>query len=180
MLSPLNLTIVSAVEAGVEHEPEETGASFAENAVIKARFISNLSGLPALADDSGLQVSALGDEPGIHSRRWAGDVSDAERNQRLLDRLADVHDADRGARFVSAVAVALPRGAYALVTGELRGVITREPRGTNGFGYDPIFLIPTIGRTLGELSTVEKNSWSHRARAIRNVMPFLQVLLARA
>ncbi len=148
-------------------EVEETGATFAENARLKAVTLAQATGLPALADDSGLCVDALGGEPGLHSARWAGaGVSDKERNARLLGRLAGVSAEERTARYVCVVSLALPGDRSTEAEGICEGVILGMPRGTNGFGYDPLFLVPEFGRTMAELTEAEKNRVSHRAQAV--------------
>ena len=148
-------------------EVEETGATFAENARLKAVTLAQATGLPALADDSGLCVDALGGEPGLHSARWAGaGVSDKERNARLLERLAGVPAEERTARYVCVVSLALPDGRSTEAEGICEGVILEMPHGSNGFGYDPLFLVPELGRTMAELAETEKNQVSHRAQAV--------------
>ena len=158
---------------------DETGATFAENAQLKARALAHATGLPALADDSGLCVDALGGRPGLHSARWSGpDASDADRNARLLSVLAPFHHPEqRAARFVCAVAVALPSGEEAVAEGVCVGVILTAPRGSAGFGYDPLFLLPDLGRTMADLTPDEKNARSHRARAVAGIAPRLPRLL---
>ena len=151
-------------------EPEENGATFEENARIKAKAASEFTGLPAVADDSGLCVDALDGAPGIYSARWAGEHgNDAANNKKLLEELADVADADRGARFHSTVV--LVRGEEVLRgDGDVQGVIGHELRGSNGFGYDPLFWpAQTPGRTMAELALDEKNAISHRARALADL-----------
>lgn len=150
-------------------EPEETGLSFVENAILKARHAARLTGLPALADDSGLAVDALGGAPGIYSARYADGQGDAANNAKLLDALKDVPDAQRGASFVCVLALVrhaddpLP----ILCEGIWRGSILREARGSHGFGYDPLFLVPETGSSSAELAAAEKNRLSHRARAMQ-------------
>jgi XTP/dITP diphosphohydrolase len=145
----------------------ETGDSFLENAVLKARAAAAWSGEWALADDSGLEVDALGGAPGILSRRYAGpDATDAERNARLLAELAGVLDARRTARFRCAVALAAPDGRLWTAEGACEGRIAPAPRGEHGFGYDPIFRLPDLNRTMAELLPEEKDRLSHRARAL--------------
>lgn len=150
-------------------EPEETGLSFVENAILKARHAASLTGLPALADDSGLAVDALGGAPGIYSARYADGRGDAANNAKLLDALKDVDDSQRGASFVCVLA--LVRHAEdplpILCEGIWRGSILREARGTNGFGYDPLFWVPETGASSAELSAERKNQLSHRARAMQ-------------
>jgi XTP/dITP diphosphohydrolase len=146
--------------------PEETGATYAENAVVKARAIAAATNLPALADDSGLEVDALGGAPGIRSARWA--PSDAARNTKLLAALTTVSDQRRSARYRAAVALAFPAGEIVVAEGSCDGRIALAPRGTHGFGYDPVFVPDDLdGRTCGELSAAEKERVSHRARAMR-------------
>lgn len=159
---------------GIEVEPmpqdfpeiEENGESFAENALIKARAVSQALGVPAVADDSGLEVDALDGFPGIRSARWAGPAaSAAERNQLLLDRMLPIPEGQRGAQFVCVAACVFPDGAELVVRGQCRGAILTEERGSGGFGYDPIFCVPEYSCTFGELAQDVKNSISHRARA---------------
>ncbi len=149
-------------------EPEETGLSFVENAILKARHAARVSGLPALADDSGLAVDALGGAPGIYSARYAGGGGDAANNAKLLEALRDVPDAERGARFVCALA--LVRHAEdplpILCEGLWHGRILHEARGAQGFGYDPLFWVPETDCASAELAPAEKNRLSHRARAM--------------
>ncbi|WP_090620643.1 RdgB/HAM1 family non-canonical purine NTP pyrophosphatase [Azotobacter beijerinckii] len=149
-------------------EPEETGLSFVENALLKARHAARVSGLPALADDSGLAVDALGGAPGIYSARYAGGGGDAANNAKLLEALRDVPDAERGAQFVCALA--LVRHAEdplpILCEGLWHGRILHEARGAQGFGYDPLFWVPETDCASAELAPAEKNRLSHRARAM--------------
>jgi XTP/dITP diphosphohydrolase len=151
-------------------EPEETGATFLENAVIKARAAHAATGLPALADDSGLEVDALGGAPGIRSARYGGDgLNDAGRYMKLLEELEGTPEKERSARF-RCVMVLYPApggdGGALVTEGILEGRITREPAGENGFGYDPVFFIPGAGKTAAEMTPEEKNSISHRYRAL--------------
>jgi XTP/dITP diphosphohydrolase len=160
--------LVMPADVGVKLDVEETGQTFAENAALKARAYAEAANLLALADDSGLEIDALNGEPGIYSARWAGaHVTYPERFRLLFARLADVPEERRTARYRCAVAIAAspPRGLLAEVEGTLDGRIAMEPRGTGGFGYDPIFYVPALGRTVGELSAQEKHRISHRARA---------------
>ncbi len=149
-------------------EPKETGLSFVENAILKARHAARMSGLPALADDSGLAVDFLGGAPGIYSARYAGDLGDAANNAKLLEALQDVPDAERGAQFVCALA--LVRHANdplpILCEGLWSGSILHQARGEQGFGYDPLFWVPEHQCSSGELEPAEKNRISHRARAM--------------
>ena len=172
---PFELTTPS--EEGVDVEVSETGATFEENATIKAVSFARLSGLLTLADDSGLEVDALGGEPGALSRRYAGEgVSDAERIDFLLEKLKGVPWEGRGARFRCVIAIATPRGEVELCQGECQGVITFDPRGENGFGYDPIFYLPELGKTMAELPMEEKNQISHRGNAARKAYQVLEHL----
>ncbi len=158
-------------------EAPETGATFEDNAVAKARAAAAATGLPAVADDSGLAVGALGGMPGVLSARWAGRDRDDEANVRLLlDQLTDVPDGRRGAAFVCAAALVVPGGAEHVVRGEWHGRLARKPRGSNGFGYDPIFLPDGVTRTSAELDPSEKDSASHRGRALRALLPALREL----
>ena len=160
---------------GASYEPgPETGTSFAENALAKAREGVAETGLPAVADDSGLTVDALNGMPGILSARWAGRHGDDLANLSLvLGQLADVPDERRGAAFVCAAAYATPDGRSEVVLGELRGTLIRAPRGTNGFGYDPIFVPLGYDVTSAELSPEEKDAISHRGQAFRALAPLL-------
>jgi XTP/dITP diphosphohydrolase len=157
----------------------ETGATFAENALAKARDAAAATGLPAVADDSGLAVDALNGMPGVLSARWAGRHGDDEANlQLVLAQLADVPDERRGAAFVCAAALVAPGGREIVVHGEWPGRIIRAPRGTNGFGYDPIFVPDGEARTSAELTPQEKDAASHRGRALRALLPHLRELAA--
>jgi XTP/dITP diphosphohydrolase len=156
----------------------ETGLTFEENALLKARAVAQSTGLPAIADDSGLAVDVLGGMPGIFSARWAGPSrSDQANLQLVLDQLADIADDHRGAAFVCAAAVADPGGTTDVVRGELRGSLIREARGSNGFGYDPIFVPEGERRTTAEMTPEEKDAISHRGRAFRSLAQRLDTLL---
>jgi XTP/dITP diphosphohydrolase len=151
--------------------PEENGATFAENARIKALAAACHSGQCALADDSGLTVAALNGAPGVHSARYAGaGHDDAANNAKLLAELTDVPEQRRQAAFCCAIALARPDGQVYLAEGRVEGTIWTAPRGANGFGYDPLFYLPQFGRTMAELSPQEKNRVSHRARALKNLI----------
>jgi XTP/dITP diphosphohydrolase len=153
----------------------ETGSTFEENALIKAHAACAATGLPAMGEDSGLAVDALGGDPGIRSARWAPG-SDADRMHALLRRMAAVPAGQRSGRYVSCIAMVTPDGKEAVVRGELDAVIGFEPRGEGGFGYDPIFVLPD-GRSVAELSMAEKNAISHRARALAKALAILPGLL---
>jgi XTP/dITP diphosphohydrolase len=155
----------------------ENGSTFAANALLKARSVCAETGLPAIADDSGLSVDALNGMPGIFSARWSGSHGDDLANLNLLlGQLTDVPDARRGAAFHCAAAVVLPDGTERLVEGTIDGTLIREPRGTNGFGYDPIFVPLGESRTTAEMSAEEKDAISHRGRAMRALVPVLREL----
>jgi XTP/dITP diphosphohydrolase len=160
-------------------EAPETGATFAENALAKARDAAAATGLAAVADDSGLTVDALNGMPGVLSARWSGrHGADRTNLDLVLAQIADVPDERRGAAFVCAAALVVPGGPETVVHGEWAGHLTRGPRGTNGFGYDPIFVPEGETRTSAELSAAEKDAASHRARALRALLPHLRALSA--
>ena len=170
--------VIDAAAAGVP-DVAETGVTFEENALLKAHAVSAATGLPAVADDSGLAVDVLGGAPGIFSARWSGRHGDDEANlQLLLAQLGDISDGHRGAAFVCAAALALPDGSEVVERGELRGTLLRSPRGTGGFGYDPILLPEGEQRSCAELSGAEKNAVSHRGKAFRALVPALAQALA--
>ena len=147
--------------------PEETGATLHENALLKARVALALTGGPAIADDTGLEVDALGGRPGLHAARYAGPgASYADNRAKLLAELDGVEPARRAARFRCACVACLPDGRELVAEGVLEGRITLAPRGANGFGYDPVFEVGDLGRTMAEMSDAEKNALSHRARAV--------------
>ncbi|MFF1696653.1 RdgB/HAM1 family non-canonical purine NTP pyrophosphatase [Streptomyces sp. NPDC058257] len=158
----------------------ETGVTFAENALLKAHALAKATGLPAVADDSGLCVDVLGGAPGIFSARWAGRHGDDQANlDLLLAQLGDIDaDTHRGAHFACAAALALPDGTERVVEGQLRGVLRHAPSGTGGFGYDPILQPEGEKRTCAELSAAEKNAISHRGKAFRALVPVVRELLA--
>ncbi|HLK10513.1 MAG TPA: RdgB/HAM1 family non-canonical purine NTP pyrophosphatase [Candidatus Binatia bacterium] len=159
------LDVRALADVGTIAPGPETGATYLENAILKARAVAVASGLPALADDSGLEVDALGGEPGPRSARWA--PSDAERIAKLLDALRDVPGPRRTARFRCVVALVLPDGGIEAAEGTCSGRIALRPAGTAGFGYDPVFVADELGRTLAEAGPAEKQKVSHRARAMR-------------
>ena len=159
-------------------EVQETGASFAANALLKAHAIAAFTGQPAVADDSGLCADALNGMPGVLSARWSGRHGDDEANLRLLlGQLADVPDERRGAHFTCAAALVLPGGREHVAEGVMRGRLIREPRGENGFGYDPIFVADGKDRTNGELDPQVKDAISHRGKALRALAPVIAALL---
>jgi XTP/dITP diphosphohydrolase len=176
----IELTLLSLDDVPPFDEAPETGATFEENALAKARDAFRATGLPTVADDSGLEVAALNGMPGVLSARWSGVAGDAAEKDRantalLLAQLADVPDERRGAAFVSACALVSSAGEV-VVRGEWPGVIVREPRGDGGFGYDPVFLPEGSQRTAAELSPAEKDAVSHRGRALAALLPALREL----
>jgi XTP/dITP diphosphohydrolase len=157
---------------------QETGSTFAENALLKARAIAEFTGMPAVADDSGLCVDALNGMPGVLSARWSGRHGDDAANLRLvLAQISDVPDERRGAQFVCAAALALPGGREHVSEGVVRGSLVREPRGQNGFGYDPIFRPDNAALTTAEMDPADKDKISHRGKALRGLAPVIAALL---
>lgn len=170
LLSPFGIDVVSAGKLGLP-EPEETGATFAENAALKAVAAAKASGMLALADDSGLEVAALGGEPGIHSARWGGAARDFGLAMERVHRELDACGAkDLTANFTCALALAAPQGKARIFEGKVFGTLTWPPRGTRGFGYDPIFVPMGYKQTFGEIAPKLKDSISHRARAFEKLM----------
>lgn len=168
VLALLGHTVVSQRDAGVSLAPEETGATFEENARIKAEAVCKAAGRPAVADDSGLCVDALDGAPGIFSARWAGEsATDTDRNVKLLQELRDVPVEKRGARFVCALCCVFPDGRVISVRGKCAGRVAFVPDGAGGFGYDPLFIEAGSGKTFGTLSPAEKDAVSHRGKALR-------------
>ena len=178
LLAGLGLALVTPADLGLALEVTEDGQTYAENAAKKAKAFALSSGMIALGDDSGLEVDALGGEPGLHSHRFCPipNATDADRRKYLLEQLGD-HPRPWTARFRATVAIALPSGELKLATGECEGEIIPDERGSNGFGYDPIFFIPELGHSMAELEMNEKNRLSHRARAIQNAIPILKEVL---
>jgi XTP/dITP diphosphohydrolase len=173
LLLPLKSKILSLSDVSIDEEFEETGQTFAENARLKAIAYSRLTRFPVLADDSGLEVEALGGRPGVHSARYAGSkASDPDRIHKLLGEL-ERSGGSREARFVCTLALAEEGVLLMESEGECRGIIISEPRGSNGFGYDPIFLFPKLSKTFAELSEPEKNQHSHRAQAVAALVKML-------
>jgi XTP/dITP diphosphohydrolase len=182
LLAGLPATLVLPSELALEADVPETGATYAENARLKATALAEASGLATLGDDSGLEVAALDGRPGLYSARYAGrGASDADRRQKLLQELRQVAP-PRPARFVCVVAVAVPGEGGGVVVrdfeGDCRGEIALEARGSSGFGYDPVFFVPEYGRTMAELPEALKNTLSHRARAVQAARAYLQALFA--
>ena len=178
IIKPLGIDVVSLLEFPDITETVETGTTFAENAIIKAQAALNATGLPSLADDSGLVVEALGGEPGVYSARFSGPgATDESNNQFLLTKLANVPDNKRNAAFVAVIALALPAGEILIFRGETTGKIIHNPRGVNGFGYDPLFLSDDLGITMAEADIESKNRISHRGRAINKLLEELENLI---
>jgi len=175
LLKSLPFELVTLTEQGITTVVDEVGESLEENARLKATLLATESQLLALADDSGLEVDALGGEPGRLSARYAGEgASDRDRVNYLLSRLKDVPWQERSARFRCIIAVATPNGEVEFCSGECQGMITFEPSGEQGFGYDPIFCLPELGKTMAELSLEIKNQFSHRGQAAQKVYQLLQ------
>lgn len=177
ILSDLRMSFLSLALLHGYVPPQEVGVSYAENAAAKAMAAARFSGCWALADDSGLEVEALGGQPGVHSSRYLGpSATDWERNRRILEMLTGTPAPRRGARFECVVAVAGPGGELWVSHGSCQGMIAEAPCGDGGFGYDPIFIIPELGVTLASLPPSVKNRVSHRARALENAKPALRSL----
>jgi XTP/dITP diphosphohydrolase len=173
ILKDLNIDIVAQEDAGLDIEIEETGTTFEQNALIKARAVSMMCDEPVLADDSGLCVEALGGEPGVYSARYAGeDASDEERMKKVLRELGGTKN--RKAKFVTVMAIVFPDGTELTAQGEAEGEITYEPRGQGGFGYDPIFYSGEIQKTFAQATEEEKNRVSHRKRALETLYEKLE------
>ena len=165
ILSQMGVEVLSQAEVGVDLEPEETGTTFEENARIKAQAVMQATGLPAIADDSGLMVDALGGDPGVYSARYGGPgLDDTGRWQLLLKNMAG--ESNRACKFVSVICCAFPDGGEVMARVECPGILAQGPSGDGGFGYDPIFYLPQLGKTMAQLTPAEKNQISHRARAL--------------
>jgi XTP/dITP diphosphohydrolase len=182
LFSELDVEIVAQSEFGID-SPEETGETFVENALLKARYAAGKSGLPAMADDSGIAVDALDGRPGVRSARYAGEnASDDENLDKLIEEMKDVPDERRGAGFHCAAVLAFPDDERepVIAEGVWRGTLLRERRGQGGFGYDPVFLDTVAGKTGAEMSRDEKNGVSHRGQAFRKLKDLSRALLANA
>ena len=167
ILADFDVEVVSMEEMNITADIEENGATFEENSLIKARAVSKLTGLPALADDSGLEVDYLNGEPGIYSARYLGRDTDYDyKNNYIIEKLQDAKDEERNARFVCVISLVLPDGREFVKKGVMEGRIGYEIKGENGFGYDPIFYLPEYGKTSAEISAGEKNKISHRGKAL--------------
>ncbi len=180
LLKDIPVELLSLSDAGIETDVDETGQTFAENAWLKAETYAQLSGRLTLSDDSGLEVDALGREPGIYTARYGGGLcaNFQQRVQLLLRNLENVPWERRTARFRCVIAIAGPQGRIASVVGSVAGMIEYEPAGTEGFGFDPVFYLPSYGRTMAQLSLTEKNLISHRFDAAQRAAPILQRLAA--
>ncbi len=175
----VDVELVSQASFPDAPDVRETGATFADNALLKARAMATFTGLPAVADDSGLCVDALNGMPGVLSARWSGRHGDDEANLRLvLGQLADVPDERRGAHFACTAALVLPSGREHLTEGIVRGRLIHEPRGRNGFGYDPIFVPDSAELTTAEMSAPDKDRISHRGKALRAIAPVIAATVA--
>jgi non-canonical purine NTP pyrophosphatase, rdgB/HAM1 family len=167
ILGDFPIEVVSMKEMGITADIEENGATFEENSLIKARALVKLTGLPALADDSGLEVDYLNGEPGIYSARYLGRDTDYDyKNNYIIDKLSGAKGEERSARFVCVISLVLPDGREFVERGVVEGLIGYEQKGENGFGYDPIFYLPEYGKTSAELPPEEKNRISHRGKAL--------------
>jgi XTP/dITP diphosphohydrolase len=177
LLAGMPYRVVAPGDVGLRSAPEETGTTFMENAVLKARHYAAESGLLAVADDSGLSVDALGGGPGLYSSRFGGEgATDDDRNRTLLERLRGLPPERRGARFTSAVAAVRDGRVVFQAEESVEGRIAEERRGPNGFGYDPIFFYPAFGKTFGEVSGPEKDRVSHRGKSFARLREFLRSL----
>lgn len=175
LLAQFPCKVVSMAEAGIEDDIDESGSTFEENALIKAKSVWKATGEIVIADDSGLEVDYLDGAPGVYSARYAGEgATDADRNRKLLDALAGVSADKRTGRFVCIVAVVFPNGSSLIVRGTCEGYIGFEPAGSNGFGYDPLFYIPEIGLTIAQMEADMKNNISHRGNALRKMVEELE------
>ena len=175
ILGDINEDIISLKEAGIDVDIVENGKTFEENAIIKAKTIMEMTGQMVLADDSGLEVDAMDKQPGIYSARFMGkDTSYEVKNRAIIDNLKGLEGDKRSARFVCAIAAALPDGEVITTRGTIEGIIADEPKGENGFGYDPIVYVPEYGMTTGEMSPELKNSISHRGKALMEMKKILK------
>lgn len=174
LLKGLDIELASLADYPDMPDIAEDGETFLENARKKAHTVAKATGHPSLADDSGLIVAALGGGPGVRSARYAGRQGDyAANNKRLLDEMTDIPDENRGAEFVCTMVLAVPDGKEWVAEGRCAGIIAHSPKGNNGFGYDPLFFIPGLGKTMAELTTEEKNAISHRGKALSKLKGIL-------
>jgi len=181
ILSDFPIEIKSLLDFPNIPEIEETGNTFEENALIKAKTVAKLTGLPALADDSGLAVDCLNGAPGVYSARYAGEgADDKKNNEKLLRELEGIPLERRGAAFVCVIALCIPKGNCYIEEGKCKGVISLSPRGSYGFGYDPIFFLPDYGKTMAELPLEVKNQISHRYKALKKIKSLIRKLFIDA
>ncbi|NLA86904.1 MAG: RdgB/HAM1 family non-canonical purine NTP pyrophosphatase [Clostridiales bacterium] len=179
ILSGLGFSVISQREAGITLEVEETGETFYDNACLKAEAVMKASGMPAIADDSGLMVEVLNGEPGVRSKRYGGEgLTDQDRNTLLLRMLES--EEHREAKFVSSIVCVFPGGSIISAEGDCGGTILRESRGSGGFGYDPVFFVTESGKSMAELTPQEKNRVSHRGKALRAFEPKLLDYMKKA
>ena len=171
IMSDFDCEIISTKDAGCSMEGViENGKTFMDNAIIKAKFVCEKTGLPAMADDSGLEVDFLNGEPGVYSARYMGeDTSYDLKNKNIIERVKDAKGSERSARFVCAIAVVFPSGEILTSFGTIEGEVAYEQKGKNGFGYDPIMYVKELGKTTAELSSEEKNAISHRGKALKQM-----------
>ena len=179
ILSQHGFKIALESEYGLDIDVDETGTTFEENSLLKAEAVMKASGLPVLADDSGLMVDALDGAPGVYSARYGHKSSDGERTAFLLENMKDVPDDKRTAKFVCVITCLWPDGRKIVARGECPGVITREVHGENGFGYDPVFFIPSLKKTFAQLTPEEKNAISHRGKALEQFQKELERYLKK-
>ena len=178
MLSELNAEILTMTEAGIDIDIDENGKTFEDNAIIKAKAVMEASGCVSISDDSGLERDYRGKKPGVDSARFMGEETPYEvKNAKILEMLEGVDEKERTARFVSVIAAAFPDGKVITARGTVEGIIAYEPKGTNGFGYDPIFFYPPFGKTLSEIDVELKNSISHRGKALEAMKEKLKGLI---
>ncbi|QBO37219.1 XTP/dITP diphosphatase [Periweissella cryptocerci] len=171
MFAPFGIQVLGLKDLQNVPDIEENGVSFAENATTKATAIAKTTlDIPVIADDSGLMVEALNGEPGIHSARYAGDHDDSANVKKVLRQLGNLPEAERAATFHTTIVAVKPNGKELVASGEVHGFITTAPRGKGGFGYDPIFYAPELGKTFAEATATEKNQVSHRGRALQELM----------
>lgn len=179
LLAPMNIEVLSLADFSPVDDAEENGATFAENAMLKARYYFAHTGTPCLADDSGLEVDALGGRPGVYSARYSGeDATDAANNAKVLREMEGIEKDKRTARFRCAMAL-VGEGIELTTDGTCEGTLLTEERGQGGFGYDPIFYVPKFDRTLAEMSSEEKNSISHRGAAVRKMADLIAEMMAK-
>ncbi len=174
ILEPLGYNVKTLSDFNLDVDPEETGETFEENALIKAREVRKLVDIPVISDDSGFEVSYLGNKPGVFSARFLGEDTSYEiKNNHIINELKGVVGAERSARFVSVIAYIDNAGKESCFRGEVEGLVADEPKGENGFGYDPIFFLPELNKTFAEVSMEEKNNYSHRKNALVKFKEYL-------